>query len=249
MIVEKIQFCNNLNQRLFGKIYKSERETGVGVVFSHGLFSNKDGYKITRLAQDIVASGHALLTFDFSFSGESGSNIADISLKQEVNDLACAVDYFKARGIRTLHLMGSSMGALVSLLYASLGRTTVTSLILIATPVDIKRIFLSGSGNAGIDSYPENGSTTIDDVSIKNTFFRELFDIDIIDAIKKVEAPVLAIHGGRDAVVGPGNVILLEKYLLKRLKKIIIEDGDHDLTRDSDMDILRNAIVSWLQMA
>jgi uncharacterized protein len=247
MIVEDVQIQNNLEKNLAGRIYKAENKTGAGVIFSHGLFSNKDGYKITRLAQDIVSSKRALLTFDFSFSGDSGNRISDISLNQEVHDLACAVDYFKKRGIRTLHLMGSSMGALVSLLYASLRRTAIASLILIATPVDIKRVFMPGKENAGIDLYPDSGTTIVDNIPIKNAFFRELFGIDMAEALKKIEAPVLAIHGGRDDVVDPDNVALMEKYLPTRLNKIIIEDGDHNLTTDSAMSILRGAIVPWLE--
>jgi pimeloyl-ACP methyl ester carboxylesterase len=164
-----------------------------------------------------------------------------------VDDLACAVEYFKSLGIGTLHLMGSSMGALVSLLYASRRSTAITSLILIAAPVDIKAVFRSDSVVAGIDSYPESSSTTIDDVPIKNSFFMELYNLNMPDALKKIDAPALIIHGGRDAVVDPYNVDILEKYLVKSPKKVIIKDGDHSLTRDSDLEILSEAIVSWLK--
>jgi hypothetical protein len=95
MSVEEITFENNLNKRLSGRIYRPDKPGDTGVVFSHGLFSSKDGYKITRLAGDIVSSGHALMAFDFSFSGESGGSISDISVLQEVADLAAAVRFFK----------------------------------------------------------------------------------------------------------------------------------------------------------
>ncbi|OHD71615.1 MAG: hypothetical protein A2W19_15220 [Spirochaetes bacterium RBG_16_49_21] len=248
MIVEDIEFYNNLKQRLAGRIYKTGGAPDSGVVFSHGLFSNKDGYKITRLAKDIAATGQMLLTFDFSFSGESGGSISELSILQEANDLACAVEYARRRGAKTIHLMGSSMGALVTLIYASRHGKTVASLILIAAPVDIKQIFLSDAGVTDIDSLPENGSTTIENTAINNTFFREISAIAMAEALKKITVPVMAIHGGRDAVVDPANVDLLEKYLTYPLKKIIIEGGDHSLTRDSDIEVLRHEIVSWLQM-
>ncbi len=247
MIVENVQILNTRGKNLAGRIYLPEKRNGAGVVFSHGLFSTKDGYKITRLSRDIVSSGLALLTFDFSFSGESGSSISDISLGQEVRDLSCAVDFFKKCGIRTLHLMGSSMGALVSLVYASMQHTAVASLVLIAAPVDIRRVFMPDKVGAGIEAYPENETTIIDGVPVKNSFFRELIETDMVEALKKIEAPVLAIHGGRDAVVDIENLSMLESCLPARLKKIIIEDGDHNLTRDSDLEVIRSAIVSWLK--
>ena len=38
---------------------------------------------------------------------------------QEVNDLKHAADFFIEYGIKNIHLMGSSMGGAVSILYAS----------------------------------------------------------------------------------------------------------------------------------
>jgi pimeloyl-ACP methyl ester carboxylesterase len=247
MIVERVEFHNNLKQRLAGRLYKTDVASNSGVVFSHGLFSNKDGYKITRLAGDIVSTGNQLLTFDFSFSGESGGRIEQLSILQEAADLSCAVEYMKNRGIRKIHLMGSSMGAAVTLIYASGHRTSVASLILIATPVDIKKVFLSDAGLNDVDSMPDNGYATIDGTPVRKAFFTEINTMDMPGALKKITAPVLAVHGGMDEVVDPGNVALLEKYLGKGLKKIIIPDGDHSLTRDSDLEILRREIVTWLK--
>jgi pimeloyl-ACP methyl ester carboxylesterase len=247
MIVERVEFHNNLNQRLIGRLYKKGSGTNSGVVFSHGLFSNKDGYKITRLAGDIVSTGKQLLTFDFSFSGESGGSIKQLSMLQEVGDLASAVDYMKGLGMQKIHLMGSSMGAAVTLVYASENRNGIASLILIATPVDLKGIFLSDTGLTDVDSIPENGYAIIDGKPVRKEFFREVNSIDMPGALNKISVPVLAIHGGRDETVDPGNVELLGKYLGKGLKKIIIPDGDHSLTRDSDLEILRSEIVAWLK--
>jgi len=99
MIVEDVNFKNGRGQSLAGRIYREEAASGSGVIFCHGMFSNKDGYKITRMAGDIAAAGFTLLTFDFSFTGESGSAISELSIIQEVDDLECAVEYFRRYGI------------------------------------------------------------------------------------------------------------------------------------------------------
>jgi len=246
MIIEKITFANNLNQDLAGRIYRPDKPGDIGVIFSHGLFSSKDGYKITRLAEDIVLSGHTLMAFDFSFSGESGGRISDISVFQEVEDLAAAVRYFKESGIKKIHLMGSSMGAAVTLLYASSGEPAISSLILIATPVDVRALFLTSIGIADAESLPENGMTEIEGTPIRNSFFREVSAIDMRSALRNIRVPVLAIHGGMDAVVDPKNVDILEDGLETFIKTIIIDDGDHNLTRDIDLRFLKDTIVGWI---
>lgn len=246
MTVEEITFENNLNQRLSGRIYRPDTPGDTGVVFSHGLFSSKDGYKITRLAGDIVSSGHALMSFDFSFSGETGGRISDISVLQEVADLAAAVRFFKESGIKKIHLMGSSMGATVTLLYASRIDPAISSLILIATPVDIRTLFLTSLGIADAASLPENGMTPVEGIPIRNSFFTEVSEIDMQEVLQKIRVPVLAIHGGKDSVVDPKNVDILEDGLETFVKTVVIDDGDHNLTRDKDLRFIKDTILSWL---
>ncbi|MCP4130291.1 MAG: alpha/beta hydrolase [bacterium] len=243
---EKVIFSNNKNQRISGRIYKSEEMSSVGVVFSHGLFSGKDGYKITRLAKDIVAAGFTLLTFDFSFCGESEGKIEDISILQEAEDLKSAVVFFKDYGIKDIHLMGSSMGGVVSLLYASKKSDGVKSLITIATPVKQVELFSDHTKIADIDLLPDDGVTLIDAIPVKNTFFKELKAIDLAAALNDITLPVLIFHGKKDSVVDISNAELLRKNLNGYTRSVIIEDGDHNLTRDEDLAVLRKNIVDWL---
>lgn len=244
--VEDIYFNNNRGRRLAGKIYRSENAGDAGVIFSHGLFSSKDGYKITRMAGDIAETKHPLMAFDFSFAGESGEHIADLSTLQEVEDLASAVAFFKERGMKRIHLMGSSMGAAVSILYASSQDPSIESLILIAAPVDILALFSRATGIADVATLPPGGMTTIEGIAIKNSFFLEIPSLDMIRAVAGIRAPVLAIHGGRDTVVEPGNIGLLEDNLSTFTKTVIIEDGDHNLTRDTDIRFLKDTIIAWI---
>ncbi len=243
---ENIRFKNNRGRLLAGRIYRPERPCGAGVIFSHGLFSSKDGYKITRLADDIAAAGYALMTFDFSSSGESGGDLCDLSVLQEVEDLSAAVAHFKASGVNAIHLMGSSMGAAVTLLYAARGDAGVRSLVLIAAPVDFRNMFPDIPGACDPASLPEDGMTAIDGINIKNSFFREIAGIDMEETLMKVRVPVLAIHGGRDAVVDPRNTGILEDLLPVFLKTVIIEDGDHNLTRDADIRVIKESLIGWL---
>ncbi|MBN2078349.1 MAG: alpha/beta fold hydrolase [Spirochaetes bacterium] len=242
-------FRNNLGQRLTGRIYHASAALDTGIVFSHGLFSSKDGYKITRLSDAIVSTGIPLMTFDFSFAGESEGRIADLSVLQETKDLAAAIRWASDNlGWRRFHLMGSSMGAAVTLLYASEYPAVIESLVLIATPVDLRRLVFAGAGldATALSSLPEEGTRTVDGIEVRTSFFRELAGIDMAAAARKIECPVLAFHGGRDAVVDPENVRLLGKHLSGPLRTILIDDGDHNLTRDGDIRLIGEKITGWL---
>ncbi len=244
--VESIAFSNNVGRRLVGRIYREDTAGDAGIIFSHGLFSSKDGYKITRMAGDLAATNHPLMTFDFSCAGESGGSIADLSILQEVEDLASAVSHFKTRGVKRIHLMGSSMGAAVSMLYASRGDTAIESLMLIAAPVDLPAIVTGATGITDPSALPPDGMTPVEGISIKNSFFREIATIDMVKAVRKIGVPVLAIHGGRDAVVDPRNIDIIEDNLATFTKTVIIDDGDHELTRDRDIRFITDTVVNWL---
>ncbi len=246
MLTEEIQFTNSSGRRLSGRLYGSGTDSDTAVIFSHGLFSNKDGYKITRLAPDLAAAGVHVLAFDFSYATGSGGDVADLSVLQEVDDLVAAVDFAKTRGIRNIHLMGSSMGAAVTLLYAARGDGSIRSLILIATPVDLRTLMISGAGITDLRSLPEDGLTAIDGIPIKNSFFREIDRIDMTAAVSAIRVPVLAFHGGQDPVVDPRNAELLEELLVPFAKTVIIDDGDHNLTRDIDLCLMKETITEWL---
>jgi dienelactone hydrolase len=162
MEIENFTFSNSRGQELAARIYYNDRSMRRGVLFSHGLFSSKDGYKITKMAEYIVNAGYTLMTFDFTYSGESPGDICDISVMQEVDDLCCAADVFRGMGIEALHLMGSSMGGAVSILAGSGENLSPESIILIATPVNF-----NGLIPADISDYEnEDGMVYISGVQV-----------------------------------------------------------------------------------
>jgi uncharacterized protein len=246
MATGSVYFQNNLRQRIAGRIYNADIPSEKGVIFCHGLFSSKDGYKITSLAGDIVSSGHTLLTFDFSFVGESGGNISELSVLQEVKDLECAADFFRGCGIREISLIGSSMGGTVSLLYAA-GRKDISSLTLIATPATLTD-FSRHAGKADIDYLPDDGFSILDGIRIKNGFFKELAGINVIGAAGRISAPALIIHGSADRIVDVSNAKAIHEKIPSEKELIIIHGGDHNLTSDRDMDILRSNILKWIRV-
>ena len=235
MHTENVTFFNNKYQRIAGKIYKNS-DTSDGVIFCHGMFSTKDGYKITHLADDIVNAG-------FNLSINLIMNRIELSILQEVNDLQSAYNFFIEYGIRKIHLIGSSMGGLVSLLFSST-ENNISSQTLIATPIMLPEVF---ADKIDINSLPDNGTTSLDGKTINNRFFKELLEIDIEKAINNIKVPSLIIHGFIDSVVPVINAVSLIKKLECKKRIAIIQDGDHNLAREPDIAVLSENILVWLK--
>lgn len=241
MITDNFSFTNSQGLDLAARLYYKDKIGKKGVIFSHGLFSSKDGYKITNMAEDIVNTGITLMTFDFTFSGESPGNIADISILQEVDDLLKGIEAFRKKGIEKIHLMGSSMGGVVSILAASRNEFSFESLILIATPADLTGLIPE---EAQVDCSTD--MVSISGVRVKKSFIDELETLNVVSAAEKIKAPVLIIHGMLDNVVGVDNFDNLKKALKGPLEPVLIEDGDHNLTDDSHLAIIKERVKNWL---
>lgn len=244
-MIETAMFTNSAGRVLHGRIYRAETSSGRGVIFSHGLFSSKDGYKITKIAGDIAGAGYNLLTFDFTCAGESGGDIADLSVLQQVEDLRSAATFFLGCGIRQIHFVGSSMGAAVSLLYLSGRPTGAASFAGIATPADIRGLITQNTPIADPVSLPLDGTTELQGIPIRNTFFREIGEINMPAAVSRINVPVLLIHGRMDTVVNPNNVELVRRHSTVDVHALFVDDGDHNLVRDSDIEFIRTALLKW----
>jgi len=230
---------------LSARIYRKNNDYKNGIIFSHGLFSSKDGYKITRMAESIAETGFVLMTFDFRFTGENSGNISDISIMDEVEDLNYAIRFFKTRGVEKLHLMGSSMGAAVSILAASENIHKIESMILIATPLDFSGIF-PGLDPGNLMNLNDDDIFDAMEIPLKNRFIKELFSTDMISAVKKIKSPTLLIHGRMDQVVNFSNLNAYIKNTTFPCSSLVIEDGDHNLTRDSDINSITEKVTWWL---
>jgi pimeloyl-ACP methyl ester carboxylesterase len=243
--IEELDFPNNLDLRLSARIYRCRRASARCVIFSHGLFSTKDGYKITNLVETITSAGLNVFTFDFSFAGLSGPDISELSVYQEVEDLKSALDFVMGLGMTSVHLMGSSLGALVSLLCATGRREGIDSLMLIAAPFQPMELVRS-LGIMDAAEIPEDGYMIVQGRRIRNGFFRELASIDMEGILSGMDKPLLAIHGGRDGIIDTSGLEILRDSYGGPVQICIIEDGDHNLTRQSDLDYMRREIVAWL---
>jgi len=240
-MIEKTFFIhNNLNQRLSVKLSEPEKFNNDIVIFSHGLFSSKDGYKINRLKNLFLELGILLVLFDFSFSGESEGDIFDISLIQELEDLRSVLFYFKSKyPASKFHFMGSSFGSAISLLLAQ--EIDCESLVLIASPANLKELILS------LNIKELNGNKiSIDGVETNKKFLLELKNIDLIKNIDKIDSPVLLLHGEDDAIVPVAHSKKLDANL-KKSKLFIISNGNHNLVKDKEIDIMRKEIKIWLE--
>lgn len=219
---------------------------GIGpcLVFLPGYMSDMRGSKATALFAEAEAKGRACLLLDYSGCGASDGDFAEgmlSSWRDEV--LALIASYISGPVL----LVGSSMGGWLMLLVAEHVKHRCAGMIGIATAPDFTRWGYSEDQRAqlaaGATIYEPNPYGP-EPTPTHARFFADAECHLRLDSAIDLICPVRLLHGKADADV-PWEISLRLKAALRSgdVQVTLIEDGDHRLSRDSDIAALK-AIVA-----
>lgn len=226
--------------QLNAKQYKNDKSSHRCVIFSHGLFSSQDGYKIQNLAEDILSTGTDLLTCNFSYVEKGYEHLSFIRSMDELN---LVINHVAAE-YDSLFLMGSSMGAAVTMAVAA-DVDVVKKIMLIAPPADMKEVVRTLIGNDSISGYGLNGSVPIDGIDVPVRYLRELWELDLLSGFRKVHQEITVIHGTDDPLVPFHHSALLRQHCAGKVTVVAVPGGGHNLTEDGEMEVIREEVLKW----
>ena len=221
-----------------------------GLFWLGGFRSDMTGGKATALDSLGAEDGLAVTRFDYSGHGQSGGDFFDGTIGRWLEE-ALAV-FATTRGPQIV--VGSSMGGWLALLLNRVlrerGAGRIRSLILIApavdmteelmrpefTPADLET--LAGQGYVEQPSEYSDEPYPITARLIEDGREHLLFGGPI-----ETGCPVTILQGGKDTDVPPAHALRLVSHLLNDpVTLTLVPDGDHRLSRDSDLALLRAAV-------
>jgi putative redox protein len=227
---QKVSFPNSRKLNLSGILYSGPEAEGTVVIVCHGFLGTKEGRgQAVLMAERISTLGLPTFLFDFTGSGESEGNFADISLTNHVDDLASALRFCGNRGFDKFVTVGRSFGGATVVAHAAFA-PEVAGICAWATPAEVTKLFAvtrekyrGAEAEALIDLIVENIP-----VHIKFGFFHDLDHYQLTERIKLLAPrPLLIIHGDRDSVVPLKNARLLHEHAGEPKELAIISGGDH----------------------
>ncbi|MDE2362819.1 MAG: alpha/beta fold hydrolase [Hyphomicrobiales bacterium] len=225
-----------------------------GLVWLGGFKSDMTGTKATALEQHAARAGRACLRFDYSGHGESGGTFEEGTISRWLEE-ALAVFRLHTQGPQIL--VGSSMGGWIALLLArELARAgeqgRIAGMVLIAPAVDFtdtlmwpnlsdearREIETTGKWLRPSQYSPEPYPITkalIDDGKKHLLFGGEI----------RTYGPVHILQGMLDPDVPWRHALVLVEHLADDPAVLsFINDGDHRLSRDEDIERLLAAVDS-----
>jgi len=246
MILETISFKNSRGDTLSGVLHHpAGTKTNGAVILCHGMESDKNSDKLVFLSQALAERGLLTLRFDFAYVGESSGRFEDITYSGEVDDLKAAYALMQNRQPGKTALLGSSMGGSVALLFAA-QEPTVAALVTVAAPVHPENFPRRILTREQIHKWREQGFTIYNGQRLNVSLLEDLQRIDVPASARKINCPVLILHGDADEVVPVEEAYELHGCLPNSKRLTILRGTDHRL---SDPVILQSAIteaLDWL---
>jgi pimeloyl-ACP methyl ester carboxylesterase len=224
---------------------------GPVVVFCPGFASDMGGAKAVFLRSTCAAAGLSMLRFDYAGHGASGGNFADGTIGDWTADAQAVIA--AAAGEAPLLLVGSSMGGWIALLLALRLGARVRAMLLIAPAPDFTQALiepgLTAAQRATLDrdGFLAPPSDYGPPVPITRKLLEEGRNHLLLGGPLAVRCPVRVLHGMRDKDVPWQHALQLADCLeTPDVRLIFVKDGDHRLSRDADLTLLRETLLLLL---
>ena len=211
-----------------------------GVVFLHGLMSDRGGTKAMALEAHCAARGYGYVRFDMFGHGDSSGRFEDGSVSRWVEDSVAVIDEV-TQGPQVL--VGSSMGGWVMLKTALARPARVAAMVGIAAApdfteelmwpqmTDAQRKQLMSEGVIEVPSEYDDGPYRIGRLLIEDGRKNLLLGQPIA-----LNCPARFIHGQRDtSVPWETSLRIAEQLSADDVRVQVVKDGDHRLSRPHDL--------------
>jgi pimeloyl-ACP methyl ester carboxylesterase len=224
---------------------------GPTVVFLPGFRSDMTGDKATALAAFCAERGVGMLRFDYSGHGASSGAFTGGTIGAWAADALAAID---ALTEGSLILVGSSMGGWIALLTALARPQRVAALVGIAAAPDFtQRLMWESMAPSERATLEREGVLHVpsqygDPTPITLKLIREGANHLLLNGPIAIRCPVRLLHGQDDPDV-PWELTLLTAQQLESadVRVILVKDGDHRLSRPTDLMLLRQTVGGLLE--
>jgi pimeloyl-ACP methyl ester carboxylesterase len=223
--------------------YRHAPGSGPALVFLPGYMSDMAGSKASAVFDWAEAQGRECLLMDYSGCGESDGQFADGTLTRWRNEvLALAQALCGSKVV----LVGSSMGGWLMLLVALAMPERIHALVGIAAAPDFTDWGYSAEQKATLaagESVFEANPYGPEPTPIHPGFWADGEAQRLLDAPIALTCPVRLIHGQADEDVPWHAALRLAEALRSAdVQVTLVKDGDHRLSRDSDIALLLRTI-------
>ncbi|MFH1752276.1 MAG: alpha/beta fold hydrolase [archaeon] len=229
----KVFVFNEFNEKLVGleTIPLIEKQKYPTILLVHGFGVTKNEYGLfDELAEKLSFADFLVYRFDFSGSGESEGDYSKTTLSKQASELKSILDFVKLQlkvDSSKIGILAQSFGTAVTVaLMPQVQALVFTGSIAHVSEVlgnPVKWVELNKKGSS--KKIKHGGKVIL----IGPQFWVDLEKHDLLTCVKKINCPVLFIHGSKDERVPLTEMQTYFDNANDPKEKIIIESAFHDL--------------------
>lgn len=231
--------------------YRHRAGAGPTVVFLPGYASDMQGSKAVALDAWAEATGRAMLRFDYAGCGESEGDFRDGTLASWRDDALAVIDATLPADA-PLILVGSSMGGWIALLLAQALGSRVHALVGIAAAPDFTRWGFTDAQKAIIrlDGLLLEPNPYGPEPTVTTRAFWDSGEANLVLGSEiAIDCPVRLLQGQADPDVPWETALRIAEQLRSAdVRTILVKDGDHRLSRASDIALLIGQVAALVEL-
>lgn len=218
-----------------------------------GYLDSKDYPHLVALAEDFQKVGYTAVRFDYRGTWESSGRLSDHTVFRQLQDVREVFDFMLKRHDYTwIVLGGHSRGGLIAMLYASqnpkisavFGLMPPYALVRTVNQHKIKQWKQNGF-HISLRDIP--GKTGQKEFKMPYATMAEAERYSALEAVGRLQVPLLLVAGERDKVVCASDVKKIYKNARHFKKLVIIKNVDHDYRlKWGDIKIINKEVLKWL---
>ncbi len=244
----KVTTLNEFGEKLIGLETSplAEKEKYPTVILVHGFgVTKEEAGMFDNIAKKLSESGFLVYRFDFSGCGESEGDYSETSLTKLKSDLSKILDFVYSQpkvDNSRIGILAQSFGTATTIALEPKIKCLVMTGSISRPKAVISKLFGDGYNPEGIST-----RTKLDGIITKTKpqFWKDLENYNLPESIKKINYPILFIHGSADDTVPISEMEAYFQNANEPKKKIIIKGAGHGL--EVNRDETYQIVVDWFQ--
>lgn len=227
-VVQKIEIKNGFYEIPAVYTYDDKIKNQPLVIMLHGSASNKDEVLDTyvKLADSLYEKGISSIRFDFIGTGDSKVDYLHYTPTSALSDTNKVIDYAKSKTKAKIGLLGWSEGGTIAILAGS--NKNLNSLATWAAATDLLDEVKDLYDEAKKNGFAIHNFEWRSPLKQSLQWFEEVQKLDVLNQVKKIDVPIMALSGTNDTDVNPNIAKEIVKYSKNKKSKFIsIKDSDH----------------------
>jgi pimeloyl-ACP methyl ester carboxylesterase len=228
--------------------YRHRPGRGPTLIFLPGYMSDMEGGKATALDAWAATQGRAMLRFDYAGCGASGGEFEAQTLHDWRRDVLAMIDRVVEGPVV---LAGSSMGGWLMLLAALARPEQIAGLVGIAPAPDFtswgfteeEKLTILREGRL-VEPNPHGEPPVV----TTRGFWESGEALRLLHGAVALDCPVRLLHGQRDEdVPWTWSLEIMNRLRSADVQTVLVKNGDHRLSRDSDLALLIATVAALME--